>query len=176
MHTLKVLLKKEFLQIFRSKFILILMFIMPIIQLLILPLAATYEMKNISLSVVDDDHSTYAQQLINQFTASGYFKLTDYSGSYKQALHAVEKNKADIILHIPAHFEKTLIKENSAALSLHVNAINGSTAGLAASYAGIIIKNFNAGIREKILQTPTCKYATRNRYYLFQLVQPKFEL
>ena len=88
MRTLKVLLKKEFLQIFRSKFILVLMFAMPVIQLLILPLAATYEMKNISLSVIDDDHSTYAQQLINKFTASGYFRLTDYSGSYKEALRS----------------------------------------------------------------------------------------
>lgn len=154
MHTLKVLLKKEFLQIFRSRFILVIMFLMPIIQLLILPLAATYEMKNISLSVDDDDHGTYARQLINKFTASGYFRLTDYSGSYKEALHQVEKNNADIILHIPANFEKTLIKENSASISLNVNAINGSTAGLAASYAGIIIRNFNAEIREKLLQTP----------------------
>jgi ABC-2 type transport system permease protein len=154
MRTLKVLLRKEFLQIFRSKFILVIMFMMPIIQLLILPLAATYEMKNISLSVVDNDHGTYAQQLINDFTASGYFRLTNYASSYKEALQAVEKNKADIILDIPPHFEKELVKENSAAIAVHVNAINGSTAGLAASYAGIIIKNFNAQIREKLLQAP----------------------
>src|SRR3954468_5595953 len=109
MKTLKVLLRKEFLQIFRSRFILIIMVMMPIIQLLILPLAATYEMKNISLSVIDNDHSTYAQQLINKFIASGYFRLTDYSASYKEALSQVEKNNADIILQIPANFEKTLI-------------------------------------------------------------------
>ncbi len=82
MKILRVLLKKEFLQISRSKFILIIMFVLPVVQLLVLPLAATYEMKNISLSVVDNDHSTYAQQLINKFTASGYFKLNDYSPSF----------------------------------------------------------------------------------------------
>lgn len=152
MRILSVLLKKEFLQIFRSKFILILMFLMPIIQLLILPLAATYEMKNISLSVVDNDHSTFAQQLVNKFTASGYFRLTDYSSTNDEALKSIESNKAEIILHIPVNFEKTLIRENRAEVSLNVNAINGTTAGLAASYAGTIIKSFNADVREKLLQ------------------------
>lgn len=128
------------------------MFQVPVIQLLILPLAATYEIKNISLSVVDNDHGTYAQQLINKFTASGYFRLSDYSASYTQALKSIENNKSDVILEIPAHFEKTLIRENAVTVSLNADAIDGSTAGLAASYAGTIISNFNAEIREKLLQ------------------------
>ncbi|MEO8112438.1 MAG: ABC transporter permease [Ginsengibacter sp.] len=153
MKILRVLLKKEFLQISRSKFILIIMFVMPVVQLLVLPLAATYEMKNISLSVVDNDHSTYAQQLINKFTASGYFKLNDYSHSFGKALTQVEKNNSDIILEIPPGFEKTLIKENKATVALNVNAISGSTAGLAASYAATIIRDYNTEIREKLLHT-----------------------
>jgi ABC-2 type transport system permease protein len=34
---------------------------MPIMQLLIMPLAADYEIKNINISIVDHDHSTYSQ-------------------------------------------------------------------------------------------------------------------
>ncbi len=153
MNTLKVLLRKEFLQIFRDRFILRIMFLVPIIQLLILPLAATYEMKNISLSIVDNDHSTYSRKLINKFTASGYFKLTDYSATHVQALHAIEKNQADIILEIPLNFEKTLINESKAQLMINANAIDGSKAGLASSYAGTIINNFNAEIRETLIQS-----------------------
>ncbi|MEO6637568.1 MAG: ABC transporter permease, partial [Ginsengibacter sp.] len=153
MSILRVLLKKEFLQISRSKFILVIMFVMPVVQLLILPLAATYEMKNISLSVIDNDHSTYSEQLVNKFTASGYFRLNDYSSSFRQSLAQVEKNNSDVILEIPAGFEKILIRENRAAVALNVNAINGSTAGLAASYAGTIIRNFNTEVREKLLQS-----------------------
>ncbi len=91
MKILRVLLKKEFLQISRNRFILVIMFVMPIVQLLILPLAATYEMKNISLSVVDNDPSTYSQQLINKFTASGYFKLNDYSSSFGNLLRRLKR-------------------------------------------------------------------------------------
>ncbi len=152
MNILLVLLRKEFLQIFRNKFILLIMFQLPVIQLLILPLAATYEMKNISLSIVDNDHSSYSQLLINKFTASGYFKLTNYARSHKEALTSIENNSADLIVEIPSQFERTLIKENQAALLVNVNAINGSKAGLAASYSGTIINQFNAEIREKLIQ------------------------
>ena len=50
------LVRKEFRQIFRNKSILPAIFAMPIIQLLIMPLAADYEVKNINIAVVDHDH------------------------------------------------------------------------------------------------------------------------
>src|SRR5450432_236961 len=106
MRTLRFLLQKEFRQIFRDPAILRIIFIMPMIQLLILPWAADYEVKNIKLAVVDHDHSEYARQLVSKITASGYFQLQDYTGSYQTALYDVEKDKADLILEIPASFEK----------------------------------------------------------------------
>src|SRR5437773_241934 len=114
MRTLKFLLQKEFRQIFRDKGILQIIFIMPTIQLLILPWAADYEIKNIRLAVVDHDHSEYSRQLINKATASGYFILTNYSTSYDHGMQQVERDKADLILEIPASFEKDLVKQNEA--------------------------------------------------------------
>lgn len=111
MRVLKFLLQKEFKQIFRNKALLPLIFIVPVIQLLILPLAADYEIKNINLSIVDHDHSTYARQLISKITASGYFHLADYGNSFRSAFNQVEKEKADLILEIPQGFEKNLVRE-----------------------------------------------------------------
>ena len=71
MRTLRFLLQKEFRQIFRDKSILRVIFIMPIVQLMVLPWAADYEIKNIRLAVVDLDHSEYSRQLVNKITASG---------------------------------------------------------------------------------------------------------
>ncbi|HEX5026941.1 MAG TPA: ABC transporter permease, partial [Agriterribacter sp.] len=73
MSTLRILLQKEFKQIFRNKTILAISIVAPIMQFLILPLAANYEIKNINLAVVDHDHSAYARQLISKITGSGYF-------------------------------------------------------------------------------------------------------
>jgi len=148
MRTLKFLLRKEFRQVFRDPSILRIIFVMPMIQLLVLPWAADYEVKNIQLSVVDHDHSTYSQQLINKITSSGYFILEDYSPSYNHSLHDIEKDKADLVLEIPASFEKNLVKENESVLFLAVNAINGVKAILGASYLQAIVQDFNYDVRE----------------------------
>ncbi len=154
MRTLKFLLRKEFKQIFRNKALLPLIFVVPIVQLLILPLAADYEVKNINISIVDHDHSTYSQQLISKITASGYFQLADYGNSFNGAFKQIEKDKSDLILEIPEHFENNLLRENSDKLFVAINAINGVKAGLGGAYLNQIITSFNNDIRVKWSQQP----------------------
>lgn len=154
MKTLRFLLEKEFRQIFRDPSILRLIFVMPIIQLAILPWAADYEIRNIKLAVIDHDHSSYSRNLVNKVTASGYFILTDYTGSYKEALSEIEHDRADIILEIPASFEKNLVKESEATLFMAVNAINGVKAGLGSSYLRSIIQDYNKEVRTEWIQFP----------------------
>lgn len=154
MRTLRFLLQKEFRQIFRDPSILRIIFMMPIMQLLILPWAADYEIKNIRIAIVDNDHSAYSRQLISKITASSYFLLEDYSPSYAQALKRIEEGRADIILHIPLDFEKNLVKESESTLFLAVNAINGVKAGLGSAYLGSIVQDYNREIRLKWMQLP----------------------
>lgn len=154
MRTLRFLLEKEFRQILRDPAILRIIFIMPVIQLLILPWAADYEIKNIKLAVADHDHSEYSRQLINKVTASGYFILTNYSGSYNAAMTQVEHDQADLILEIPASFEKNLVKEDEAKLFLAINAINGVKAGLGSAYLQSIIHDYNGEVRTEWIQFP----------------------
>ena len=154
MRTLRFLLQKEFRQIFRDSSILRIIFVMPMIQLLILPWAADYEVKDIKLSVVDHDHSAYSRQLISKITASGYFQLLDYTGSYHIALEEIEQDKADLILEIPASFEKNLVKENEATLFIAVNAINGVKANFGGAYLGGIVRDFNSQVRSGWVQYP----------------------
>jgi len=154
MRSLLFLLQKEFRQIFRDTAILRIIFIMPIIQLLVLPWAADYEMKNINISVIDHDHSPYSRQLISKITASGYFILEDYTPSYNQALIDIEKDKSDLILEIPASFEKNLIKQNESKLFIAVNAINGVKANLGGVYLSSIIQDFNQHVRSDWVQLP----------------------
>ena len=154
MRTLRFLLQKEFRQIFRDPSILRIIFIMPVIQLLILPWAADYEIKNIKLAVVDNDHSEYSRQLVNKITSSGYFILTGYTSSYIQSLDQVELDKADLILSIPANFEKDIVKEDKASLFMALNAINGVKANLGGAYLQGIIRDYNKEIREEWIQFP----------------------
>jgi ABC-2 type transport system permease protein len=146
MRTLIFLLQKEFKQIFRNPSILKLIIFMPMMQLIMMPLAADFEVKNINIAIVDNDHSSYTRQLVSNIGASGYFKLVDYSGSYDQAYKLLEQDRADLILEIPRDFERKLLRDGEAGLFMAVNAINGVKAGVGATYLARIIGSFNQDI------------------------------
>src|SRR5258708_16074007 len=123
MNSLLFLLEKEFRQLLRNKQLLRTLLIAPVIQLILLPLAADYSVKNISIAVVDNDHSTFSQKLISKITASGHFKLTGYTASYNEALALVEQDKADLALHIPPNFQRDLFPNNSQNHNIPIDPI-----------------------------------------------------
>ena len=147
MSPLKYILEKEFKQIFRNPAILKTIFILPVIQLIMLPMAADYEIKNINIAVVNNDHGTLSTELVQQITASNYFKLVSYTNGFNSAMESLESDKADLILEIPNHFETSLFKEKEANLFLAVNAINGVKGSLGAAYLNNIIQTFNQSFR-----------------------------
>ncbi len=152
MRTLKFLLQKEFRQIFRDKTLLRAMLLAPLVQLMLLPLASNYEIKNIYLAVVDHDHSTYSQKMVSKIVSSGYFKLAGNNASYNDAYQLIEQDKADIILEIPAGFERNLVREGSQKLFIAVNAINGTKALVGGGYLSSILGDYNNDIRLQWMQ------------------------
>lgn len=143
MSVLRHLLAKEFRQIFRNPAILRIIFIMPVIQLVILPLAADYEVKHIQLAVMSLDQSTAARQLQQKITASGYFRLVTTPTSEREARQAIEDHAVDLVLVIPAGFEANWYRESTARLLIQVNAVNGVKANLGAAYLRTILADFN---------------------------------
>jgi ABC-2 type transport system permease protein len=147
MKTLGFLLEKEFRQLLRNRQLMRTLLLAPLIQLILLPLAADYSVKNIAIAVTDNDHSPSSQRLINKITASGYFRLAGYTASYPQALKMVQEDKADLALQIPAHFERDLVRENAKQLYIAINAIEGTKANLGGAYLRSIIGDFNDDLR-----------------------------
>ena len=143
MRTVLFLVQKEFLQIFRNKTMLPLLLVMPVVQTLLLSYAANYEVKNLALAVVDHDLSPASRQLTAKFGASGYFQVKQFSLAAKDADRSMAADKVDLILEIPAHFERDLVRENKASISLTANAINATKAGLGMGYAQNIVRDFN---------------------------------
>ncbi|MGP8216632.1 MAG: ABC transporter permease [Bacteroidia bacterium] len=181
MRALRFLLQKEFKQIFRNRALLRSMFMMPVIQLLILPQAANFTIRNINLAFVDLDHSIYSQKLINKMLSSGYFKLAGFAPTYKDAYTLIEKDKADIVVEIPQGFEHDLEREGSKTLCLSVDAINGVKAAVGSGYLTSIIQDFNSDIRIDwtepwtVNAVPTVEVTSSNwynptlSYYLFMV-------
>lgn len=154
MKVLRFILQKEFRQIFRDKTILAMMFAMPIIQLIILPLAANFEVKNVTIVYVDHDHSSYSHKLMNKIASSGYFHIVDTPNSYLGGLKFIESGRADLILEIPAGFERNLVREGSQKVNIAVDAINGTKSNIGYAYLNVVIADFSRDldIRVKLPQ------------------------
>lgn len=148
---LKYLLRKEFKQLIRNPFIPRMLVGFPLMVLVILPWAANYEIKNLNLTIVDNDHSTYSRKLTEKITSSGYFRLIAEPSSYDRALKTIESRKSDLILEIPPHFEKDLSTGNGVKVLIAPNAVNGMKGGVGMTYLANIIMDFNAGIMPKLL-------------------------
>ncbi len=146
MRQLIFLLEKEFKQIARDKFLPKIIFLLPIIQLVLLPLAANFEIKEIYISIVDNDKSTTSERLVNKVLSSNYFEYRGSFDSYSKGISQVEDNKADIILDIPYRFEKDIYSEGRAQIEIAANAVNGTKGAIGLSYLTQIINQFDKEI------------------------------
>ncbi|MDZ7776307.1 MAG: hypothetical protein U5L09_12280 [Bacteroidales bacterium] len=75
MRTIGFLIQKEFIQIFRNKTMLPLIFALPVVQLVILVNAATLEMDQIDMTVVDKDRSVTSREMIRKFEGSPFYNV-----------------------------------------------------------------------------------------------------
>ena len=69
------------------------------------------------------------------------------------AINSIETDKADIILEIPANFEKDLVRNKSAKLMISANAVNGPKGGLGSSYLSSVVNDFSSEVRSKWINT-----------------------
>jgi ABC-2 type transport system permease protein len=107
-----------------------------------MPWAANQDIRNMNLSVVDNDHSSWSKRMVEKITSSGYFHLTDISSSNDEALRSIEVGKADIILEIQPNFEQELMRTGLARVMISVNSVNGIKGGLGSQYMSGIIRDY----------------------------------
>lgn len=143
MRTIRYILQKEFIQVFRNKTMLPIIFVVPILQLLVLSFTATFEIKNVNLYVVDQDRSPVSREIIAKFKGSPFYTIVGQSADYASAENALINNQAHQVLQIPARLDRELETEKQGALHITTNAINGSAASLMNAYALNIIKDYN---------------------------------
>jgi ABC-2 type transport system permease protein len=135
MRTLRFLLRKEFLQIFRDRTMLRLLIAMPLVQLVVLSNAATFEVREAGVYVVDLDRSAASRGLVERMTASGLFRVTGQSASMAHADDALLDRSATLILGLPAGLERDLVRNGHAPVQLILNAEDGAAAGIVRGHA-----------------------------------------
>ena len=144
MRTIFFLVRKEFLQIFRDRTTVFQIFMIPVVQLLVLANAATFDVKRVAMLVVDEDRTTVSTGLVQRMMAGKQFRVVRYEASDAGVDHALLDREVTAVLHIPRHFEEDLVRRRHAPVQLVLNAEEGATAGIVQSYASAILASYAA--------------------------------
>ena len=137
--TLKYLIQKEFTQIRRNAFLPKLIVVFPIMIMCVMPWVMNQEVKNIKVTVVDNDRSTLSQQLVHSIEASNYFIFKGQQPTYRAALQEIEQSQADIVMVIPQDYSRNVTLGRQPQVLIAANAVNGTKGAMGSAYLTQIV-------------------------------------
>jgi ABC-2 type transport system permease protein len=140
----------EVLHVVRDRATLAQVLLIPFIQLLVLANAATFEIRDTPLYVVDQDHTSVSRGLITRFAASGDFGIVGASPSPEVANERLLSGDVTMVLTIPHDFERDLVRNHAATVQLVVNAEKGMAAGIVQFYATRILSRYAVELQPEL--------------------------
>jgi len=146
------LLKKEFIQLFRDPRMRMVVFGMPLVQLMIFGYVVNTDVKNVRMAVLDMDRSARSRTLISRFEGSTYFKLIAMAGSTKELEDFMLKEEADLALYIPPDFSSKIDANLAAQVQSIINGSISNLAGVAAAYTNVIVEKYSADVGQERLK------------------------
>jgi len=164
MRRILFLARAEVLHVVRDRATLAQVLIVPILQLLVLANAATFQIRDTPTYVVDLDRTAASRRLIERFDSSGHFRIAGRSASPALADDALLAGGVTMTLTIPHEFEAMLVRDGAAPLQLSVNAEKGSAAGIVQSYASSIVTAYAAELSERRGAAARIDLRTRSWY------------
>lgn len=155
MRRISALIKKEFIQFFRYRPLVILVVWTIAIEIAICAYAITYDVKHLSAAVEDLDGSIASRELVNRFAQTEYFDMKYRVRSSREIDHLLEAGSVDIGISIPPDFSRRLAQGIPASVQVLLDGSNSNTALIALGYAQRIVQDYsrdieNARIRKTI--------------------------
>ncbi len=159
-------IKKEFLHIFRDSKSLIILFALPIIQIILFGFALTNEIKNVDMAVYDNSKSHASRRLINKIAATDFFRLQEYITNPQSLDKVLINNKAKVVLVIDADFAQAYSQSKEAKIQLLFDASDPNIATNIRAYLNSIITDFE---REEFPLRAKVEFTTSKMFYNPQL-------
>jgi ABC-2 type transport system permease protein len=163
MRSIFFLAQAEVLHILRDRVLLAQVLVVPIVQLLVLSNAATFEIRNTPIYTVDLDRTSASRGLINHLAASGHFQIAGAVPSLDRANEALLAGTVTMVVVIPHDFEVSLARTGVAQVELSVNAEKGSAAGIVQSYASRVLAEYATEL-SPMHPAPRIDVRVRGRY------------
>ncbi|MCR4441951.1 MAG: ABC transporter permease [Peptococcaceae bacterium] len=138
MHRILAVLYKEFLQIRRDRMTLALTFMLPLVQLLLFGFAIQTEVKHISTVVFDQSLTAESREMLDAFSASGYFDVKYTANSYDEVNEMIDSGKAKAGIIFPPDYARNLRRGEQASIQVIVDASDSMVSNQAVAVANSI--------------------------------------
>lgn len=145
MRTIFYLVQKETLQVLRDRVMLFQIIMIPVVQLLLVTSAATFEVRQADVHLVDNDHTEASRRVAEAVAASDRFSIAERSHSADEASRSLHAGRVDLTLQVPAGFDRELMRREQPAVRLVVSGEKAS-AGVVQSYAQQILQDVAADL------------------------------
>jgi ABC-2 type transport system permease protein len=139
--------RKEFIQIRRDPRSLMMIFAMPLIQLIIFGYAVNLDTKHVPLCVYDRDGSQTSQDLLKHFQATDYFNIVHVSESYADTVRQIDKGECKVAVVVPLQFSQQLRSGRATSVQLLLDASDSNTASIGMGYAQNIVQSYSAQVQ-----------------------------
>lgn len=144
---------KEFYHIFRDYRTMVILFGMPLVQILIFGFAISTEINNAGIAILDNSKDAVTQKITNKLLSSGYFKLEANLSDYKEIEPMFRKGNIKEVIIFENNFAQKLETEKKVNIQIIADASDPNTASLITSYTSNIINNYQLEMM-KNLQLP----------------------
>jgi len=138
--------RKEFYHVFRDPKTLLLLFGMPIAQIILFGFALTNEIKNSKIVVVNYAQDEEARQLINKIEASANFEVAEQLMNHREIEDAFKAGIIKLAIVFPNKFSQTLHHEGQAQIQIIADASDPNTATTLSNYAQAIIRDYQSSL------------------------------
>src|ERR1035437_6985506 len=138
--------KKEFYQVFRDPKSLVMLFGMPVIQIVLFGFALPNEIKKANIAVVDNAKDLASQQIINKMAGSKFFNVQKTLMSSSQIDAAFKEGKIKLAVVFPANLNTDLLHLNKASIQVIADASDPNTALTLMNYITSIVNDYRAGL------------------------------
>ena len=145
------LMWKELLELRQDPRLFGVIFIAPIVQLTFLGYAATTDVKNVPIVVVDQDHTPQSRELISRFDASPYFTIVGSLNTVAEIEGWFEGNRAWMGLVIPGDYHERVGSNRQAAVQVIADGTDSNSTNVAMGYAVNLVNGYNEELaRERL--------------------------
>ena len=135
-------MRKEFYHIFRDKRTLLILFMMPIIQMLLIGFCLTTEVKNTKMAVYDPSKDISTESIIRRLDANQYFMLVEYLSSADEIQTVMQKGKVSLVVVFGENFHDNMLHTGESSVQLIADATDPNQARAFTGYAAGIIQGY----------------------------------